>query len=136
MNKLSTVRTENDGPFRSGRCDDNGYQQVILVTNTEAGSNPNPVTFPAISPIDKSGTITLGGTAQVLMAANASRRGFSLQNTSSFVLYINVTNSTASVSSLQIPAGALYESPLGGCTNYAISIFGATTGQAFVATEW
>jgi len=38
MNKLSTVRTENDGPFRAARCDDNGYQEVKIVGGGGAGS--------------------------------------------------------------------------------------------------
>ena len=31
MNKLSTVKTEIDGPFRAGRCDEDGYQEVKIV---------------------------------------------------------------------------------------------------------
>jgi len=99
-------------------------------------TNPIPVYFPVVSPIDRSGTITLGGTAQQLMAANPVRRGFSIQNTSAGTLYFNVTNGSASTSSKQIAAGATYQSPTCGCTGYAISIYGATTSQTFVADEY
>lgn len=119
------------------------YQRIKLIHGVDgtnngdvAASNPLPATLPAVSPVDHSGSITLGGTAQGLMPANVNRRGFDLQNTSAGDLFINVTNGTASATSKRIPSGALYESPLGGCTNYAISIFGATTSQSFVASEW
>lgn len=86
---------------------------------------------------DRSSTITSGGTAQVLMAANANRGGFAFQNLSSSDLYINdVGTAAATGSSLKIPAGALYETPIHWTPTGAISVFGATTSQAFAAREW
>ena len=99
-------------------------------------TNPIPIYFPPVTPIDRSGTITIGGTAQQLMAANPVRRGFSIQNISAGTLYFNITNGIASLSSKQLQPGALYECPIAGCTSYAISIYGATTGQTFVAEEY
>jgi hypothetical protein len=103
-----------------------------------SASNPMPAYFPPVAPVNRSGTITTGGTAQILMSANPIRRGFDIQNNSAGDLAINVTNGTASLTanSIIIPTGSLYESPLSGCTNYAISIIGATTGQVFFASEW
>lgn len=84
---------------------------------------------------DKSGTVTLGATAQVLMAANASRRGFWIQNQSSGDLWISSLGTAAATQpSLWLPAGAFYEPSAVPLT--AISIYGATTGQAFAAREW
>jgi hypothetical protein len=134
MNKLSTVRTEDNGPFRAARCDDDGYQEIKVIGGVS--SAPLPTTYPAVTPIVRSGTITTGGVPQVLMAANPNRKGFDIQNTSGGILYINETNGSASIASKQIPIGALYESPLGGTTSYAISIFGVATGQTFVSMEW
>jgi hypothetical protein len=87
---------------------------------------------------DRSGTITTGGTAQTLMAANASRKGWAIQNVSSGDLWVNELGSTALLSqpSIKIASGNLYESPLGGSSTAAISIIGATTAQAFTAREW
>ena len=86
---------------------------------------------------DRSGTIALGGTAQVLMAKNGGRRGFWIQNLSAGDLYINETGAAAaSAPSIRIASGALYESIRNACPQTAISIFGATTGQAFSAREW
>lgn len=90
-----------------------------------------------VSDTDRSGTITTGGTAQTLMAQNGSRRGFWVQNVSSGDLWIStVGTAAASQPSMKIAAGALYESPAHGVSTAAISIYGATTGQAFSAREW
>lgn len=86
---------------------------------------------------DISGTITLGGTAQTIAAANGGRLGFWIQNNSSGDLWINtLATAVASQPSLKIAAGALYESPVGLAPVGAISIIGATTGQAFSAREF
>lgn len=86
---------------------------------------------------NRSGAITAGGTAQQLAAANTARRGFSVQNLSSGDLWIStVGTAAASAPSLWLPAGAYYEMPTGGVSSGAVSIFGATTGQAFTAYEW
>jgi len=86
---------------------------------------------------DRSGTITVGGTAQQLAAANASRKGYFVQNNSAGDLWINsVATAVLSQPSLKIVAGALYESPANGVPVTAISIIGATTGQTFSAREF
>lgn len=86
---------------------------------------------------DKSGTVTLGGTAQVLMAYNAERSGFWVQNVSAGDLWISdIGTAAASQPSMKLAAGGLYESPMTGCPTGAISIFGATTSQAFSSREW
>jgi hypothetical protein len=87
---------------------------------------------------DRSGTITLGGTAQTLMIANASRKGWLVQNNSAGTLWINEIGGTAvqAQPSISITAGSLYTSPTPGASNAAISIVGATTSQAYTAREW
>lgn len=95
------------------------------------------VAYPSVTHADRSGTITTGGAAQQLMAANTARRGYWIQNVSAGDLWINGQGSAAaSQPSLKIVAGAYYEAPLGGCPTTAISVFGATTGQAFSSREW
>lgn len=85
----------------------------------------------------QSGTVTSGGAAQSLAAANANRAGFSIQNLSTGDLWISdVGTAAAAQPSLKIPAGALYEYPIHGVPRTALSIFGATTSQAFCAREW
>lgn len=82
----------------------------------------------------RSGSITAGGTAQDLAAANTSRKGLTGQNISSGDLWINENGGTAAADSMdayRIPAGATFTVS----TNEKVSIVGATTGQKFTATE-
>jgi hypothetical protein len=84
---------------------------------------------------NRSGTITEGGTAQVLAAANSTRKGFWVQNVSDTDIWINeLGNASADQPSIYIPPGAMYEFPV--VPMSAISIFCATTGKAFSAREW
>src|SRR5690348_14756535 len=93
----------------------------------------------AAGPLDKSGTIASGGTAQSLMAADQARKGYSVYNASSGNLYVNDVGGTAVTtggSSFTIAPGTLYESPPNQLPIQAVSIIGATTSQAFIAREW
>lgn len=86
---------------------------------------------------DKSGTITSGGTAQTAIASNAVRKGFELQNQSTGNLWFStLATAVQGQPSVLLPPGAYYETPLGGAGTGAVSIIGATTGQAFMAREW
>ena len=103
-----------------------------------SSSNPLPITYTAATLTSRSGTIAVGGTAQTLMAANASRKGWFIQNVSTGDLWVNRFGGTASAAqpNILVPSGALYETPAGGSGGNAISVFGATTGQAFTSSEW
>ncbi len=85
-----------------------------------------------------SGTITTGGVAQQLAPGNSARNGYWVQNNSAGDLWVNELGGTASASqpSIKIAAGQIYESQVRSPCPYAISIFGATTAQAFTAREW
>ena len=100
---------------------------------------PLPIYVPAnTSIVSKSGTITTGGTAQQLMAANTARKGWSIRNNSTGSLWFNELGSTAIIGqpSFEVKAGEYFEAPIGGSSESAISIIGATTGQSFTAREW
>lgn len=96
------------------------------------------VISPQVTKTDKSGTITTGGTAQSLMAANSSRRGWEVQNVSTGDLWFNGIGGTAvqNQPSFRLAPGDSYTSTFGATETSAISIIGATTGQAFTAREW
>ncbi|MER8455847.1 hypothetical protein [Mesorhizobium sp. M0643] len=84
---------------------------------------------------DRSGSITVGGTAQQLAAANTSRRGLTGQNISSGDLWLNEIGGTAAADtagSIRVRPDAVFAIE----TNRAISVVGATTGQKFTATEF
>jgi hypothetical protein len=92
----------------------------------------------AASLADRSNTVANGGTAQQLMASNASRKGWSIQNNSSGDLWVNEIGGTAVATqpSWKIGPGDSAVAPLAGVSTSAISILGATTGQTFTAREW
>ena len=85
---------------------------------------------------DKSGTITTGGSAQTIIAANTSRKGWELQNNSSGDLWFN-TLAAAIVGepSFKLAPGQSYSTDSGFADTGAVSLIGATTGQAFSARE-
>lgn len=90
----------------------------------------------AVTQADRSGTVATGGQAQVLAPANPQRRGCAIQNQSTGNLWISSTGTAAATqpSFLVLPGQEyLCRAP---ATDGAISIFGATTGQAYAAREW
>jgi hypothetical protein len=87
---------------------------------------------------DKSGSITTGGTAQTLAAANTARGSLLVQNISVESLYLRwtgtATNNSGTPNSLELLPGAVYEcGPF--VSTQAVSIIGATTGSKFFAQE-
>lgn len=87
--------------------------------------------------INISGTITTGGTAQNAAAANTARLGYALQNNSTGDLWFNsLATAVMSQPSIRLVAGAYFETPVGGAGSGAVSIIGATTGQAWSGREW
>lgn len=90
---------------------------------------------PLTAGVDKSGTITAGGASQQLAAANTARLALTIQNISGGDLGINEMGGTAAIGTAgtyTLPAGASAEVH----TNRLVNIIGATTGQAFTATEF
>lgn len=88
---------------------------------------------------DRSGTITAGNISQQLMAANPTRRGWRIQNNSTGDLWFNDVGGAASANGLgcfKLAPGGYFETSFGGITSTVINIVGATTGQAFSASEW
>lgn len=126
-------------PKRLRDMGDGSWAEVVAVAYPAGGS---PVTQGALT--DKSGTITAGGTAQVLAAAKSDRRYLMIQNLSTGVLWVNTTG-TAAVGqpSIALKACTVLNDGTGGAIVFegsfiptgAVSILGATTGQPFAARE-
>lgn len=94
-------------------------------------------TSAVVTPADFSGTITAGGTAQNIIASNAARKRFEIQNQSTGDLWFStLAAAVQSQPSIKIAAGQLYETPQGGAGTGAVSLIGATTAQAFAAREF
>ncbi len=127
---VSALSQQAIGPIGGGSS---GSPSTVIInpsgnTVTTAG---RPVTA-----VDKSSTITSGGNAQTLAAANAARTCFEFQNQSTGDLWISdVGTAAAAQPSKWFPAGAYYSWPPTMVPVQALSIFGATTGQAFMARE-
>jgi hypothetical protein len=98
--------------------------------------SPSAVWAQALTYADRSGTITAGGTAQVVLPAFPGRHGCMIQNQSLGSLWVSETaTAVAGPPSILIPVNQqfLCMSPASG---QAYSIIGATTAQAFAAREW
>lgn len=103
-----------------------------------ASDNPLPVdTVIRLTAADRGAIVTTAGTAQQLMAANASRRGFAIQNQSTGACYINgQASATQDYRSLLIPAGGFYDTPPTHVGTGAISIVCAVANAPVYAREW
>jgi hypothetical protein len=101
--------------------------------------NPLPVVNAAAAAAsDGSGAVAAGGSAQALFGGIAPVNGFLVQNNSSAALWVSdVGTAAAGGASIQIAAnGGVFATPSGYKPAGAVSLFGATTGQAFAARRW
>jgi hypothetical protein len=101
------------------------YNNSVLPTNID----PTPSQTATIT------TVAVGNTAAQVLAANASRKGFSIYNNSNRILYIGTTNSVAVSSGLFaiIPANSLYEWSMASIyTGAVFAIANGTNGSAQV----
>jgi len=88
------------------------------------------------TPVNRSGSITLGGTAQELAAANTSRSYLFVMNIAGEDLWVNFgAVAVADQPSIRLYPGEAYENPPHWCPTGSVSIIGATTGSKFVAKE-
>lgn len=115
-----------------GTSTDGQGANPVLVTGTVTG-----VTNPATGQLtDRSGTITSGGDAQEVMAANPSRLAVFFQNLSDTDMYVSFTGTaTAGPGSFLIPSGGGTFPPAGYVPTQALSVLCATTGKEFSAYE-
>jgi hypothetical protein len=95
----------------------------------------------ALTPIDGSGTITAGGTAQPLFNSAVPASGFAIYNPDPYNdLWINDGGGNAAIAgagSIRVPAnGGGYETPTDMVPGAGVSIVGAVTGQKFTARRW
>ena len=104
---------------------------------TLASDKPIPVDPSTGTLTDRSGTITAGGTAQQLAAANTNRRYLLIQNEhATETLWFNfTTTATAAEPSFQIPAGGSFVMEAGYISTEAVSVIAATTGHPWTAKE-
>jgi hypothetical protein len=102
-------------------------------------TNPMPVINVAGAVAsDGSGAVATGGSAQTLFGGIVPANGFLVQNNSSAVLWVSdVGTAAADGASIQVSAnGGVFLTPSGSKPGGAVSLFWATTVQAFVAWRW
>lgn len=125
-----TMRTTDDSGIHTAHHLENSVQRAALLAAI-AASNILPY---KTAGTDRSGSISVNAVAETLAAGNAERVALTIQNISSGDLWINEFGDTAAPStagSYKIPAGYSCEIS----TNQAVSVYGATAGQAWTATE-
>lgn len=109
---------------------------AFRINSPVADGNPLPVVQSATAlpaGTDRSGSITAANTAQDVAPANPSRVGLTFQNTSDTVMRLAENGSDASASNgYSVAAGA----SVNVSTNRRISVFCATAGKTFAATEY
>ncbi len=104
-------------------------------------TTPGTTNLVAISPTvgtltDRSGTITLGGTAQTIMASNATRKYLFIQNTSDTTMWCNfTTTAVATQPSFNLSPGAVFVMEGTAVSTELVSCIGATTAKIFTAKE-
>jgi hypothetical protein len=103
-----------------------------------SATSPLPVINTAGSiAIDGSGTIGVGGAAQTLFGGIAPGDGWLVANNSSATIYVSdVGAATPGGASIPITPSAVFATPSGYRPAGPVSIYGATTGQAFAARRW
>jgi hypothetical protein len=116
-----------------------GYDDGTSIQWIPSNNQPSEAPLYGITKNDRSGAITLANQAQVVMAANPKRRGWSLQNKSSANMWFNDLGGSADPaanSSTYLPPGAYYESETNGASITSVSIIGDVTAAQYVAKEW
>jgi len=136
------IKTDTDGTTE-GNITKVGGTAVPTVSNTPAvpvQSNPVQGTL-----TDRSGSITTGGTAQTLAAANTNRRYLLIQNPLSAAtqgiataesLFINFTTAAVMGSpSIELAPGDIFVMEGLAVSTELVSVIAATTGHKWVAKE-
>jgi len=119
-----------------------GWIAVSALPSLPTGTNAIGtvgITYPTVTPTNKSITIATGGTAQALVAANASRKGLRISAPQAAGLWWSDTTATPTANGsgcYWLPAGQYYEFAANEVTNAAVSVLCAVTGAVVSATEY
>lgn len=124
--------------FPSALANDRLKVALTDAAGANFGTTGNPVfttrTAAPITYTDRSGSIVTAGVA-VSIAANASRRVFSIQNTSAFDIRVNDLGTASLTAGYLVAPGRGFAWGDGEAPLTAISVWGGTAGQTFTARE-
>lgn len=122
-------------PSYPTRCIKPGADGSVAVSGTITVGTVTAVPS-VITPTNRSGSVTSGGTAQNAMAANASRKGWCLQNLdASEVMYVRSGAAATSTTGTKLTPGAMACNQPGLIDQGAISVIAATTSHAYSGFE-
>lgn len=103
------------------------------------------LSIPALAEtVDKSGVVTLGGTAQNAIASNGSRKGWCIQNPSDATkqgiataesLWVKIGGTASATSGTELQPGAQVCNAPEQKDLTAVSVYGATTAHAWLGFE-
>lgn len=109
----------------------------LVVSGPSGGAGLATQSVPQSTPINRSATVST--TASVLMAANASRKGFVIKNDSAVGIWINPSTTATAVAgggNIKITAGSYYASEPNLVWPGAISAIAASATADISAWEW
>jgi hypothetical protein len=109
--------------------------QIPATLGTKAAADSLSVAPATGALTNASDDITPGGTAQQLVASNAARRGLTMQNTSAGDLRVSPWGTASVTAGYQVGPGQLLVLDTPHCGVGAVSVWGSTTGQTFIAAE-
>jgi len=144
----SLLKTVATNTFSQGSVVDvaaiNGTGSYSVISLLKALLNSNQSVSSAVTPVDRSLTITTGGTAQQLAASNTSRRRMVIQNPANITgninsesIYISFvgTATIAGVGSFELMPGATWDTAGATPISSAVSVIASTTGHIINAFE-
>lgn len=110
--------------------------QAAAVVASQTGTwNVVPNGNPAAYTTETNSSIATGGTAQNAVASNSTRKRLKFQNQSTGDMYVYTGGTAANGTGLWLPAGSFYEWPAHDIPTGALSVWGATTGQAYYVAQ-
>lgn len=121
------------------------YLRAFAAAAALAALAVTPVAAQSVTPIDCSGSIIAGGTAQNAFANQGALRGFMIANVDATeALWLSITGTAAANAAGSIFLSAadgtklptLFIAPPGLNTNKALSVVAATTGHKFTCVRW
>lgn len=132
--QVASINMGEAAPYGTGAVELIKSTNQALNVNIAGGGSSSSLTI-----TDRSTTITAGGTAQTLMAANTSRKDCLIQNptSESELLYVNVgaTAATTGNSVELLPGMSFNCAGNGGVPTALISVVAATTSHKIIAKE-
>lgn len=130
---LSTIATNTTGAATGAKQDTGNASLSTIATNTA-----RPI---VVTPTDRGGSITTGGTAQNAMASNGSRKGGWCQNPVSATEDLFISTSTSATTTgasddADLAPGGTFSFTQGDLViQTAISVNAVTTGHRFICKE-